>query len=109
MIVCSCAVVTDRDIEQAVLEIMSLPEAPLPTPGIVYRHLSKSMSCCGCTVIAVETIYEKVEKLEASGLICPCACATAKDKLVRLDPKRRQAEKARNNTQQLPAAIALAG
>ena len=41
MIVCSCAAITDADIEQALVEILSLPEAPLPTPGVVYRHLRR--------------------------------------------------------------------
>ena len=35
MIVCSCAIITDQDIEEALIEIMSLPDAPLPTPGVV--------------------------------------------------------------------------
>jgi GTP cyclohydrolase FolE2 len=81
MIVCSCAVVTDKDLETAVLEIMSQPNAPLPTPGVVYRHLEKKMNCCGCATLAADTIYAKMEELEAKGLICPCACATAKTKL----------------------------
>ena len=48
MIICSCAVVTDHDIEAALIEIFSLPNAPLPTPGVVFRHLSKRMNCCSC-------------------------------------------------------------
>lgn len=92
MLVCSCAVISDRDIEQAVLEIMSEPNAPLPTPGVVWRHLSKKMNCCGCAPLAVSTIYEKLESLQARGLICPCAGAAARERLVRLDslkPKQR--------------------
>ncbi len=84
MIVCSCTVITDKDIETAVLEIMSVDNAPLPTPGIVYRHLSKKMNCCGCAPIAVETIYKKMEMLEAQGQICPCACNTVRSKLLSL-------------------------
>ena len=41
MIVCSCSVITDTDIEEALIEIMSQPDAPLPTPGVVYQHLSQ--------------------------------------------------------------------
>ncbi len=92
MIVCSCNVITDRDIELAVLDIMSRPNAPLPTPGIVYRYLEKRMNCCGCSPVAVETIYAKMDDLAAKGLICPCACASAQDKLarfVRQMPKRQ--------------------
>lgn len=81
MIVCSCAVITDRDLEQAVLEVMSQPNAPLPTPGVIYRHLQKKMQCCGCAPLAADTIYAKMEELERAGLICPCACATVKTRM----------------------------
>jgi Fe2+ or Zn2+ uptake regulation protein len=84
MIVCSCAVVSDHDIELAVLDIMSEPNAPLPTPGVVYRYLEKRMDCCACAPLAVETIYAKMDALVAKGLICPCACASAQDRMVRL-------------------------
>ncbi|MGH1419720.1 MAG: (2Fe-2S)-binding protein [Hyphomicrobiaceae bacterium] len=86
MIICSCAVISDSEIEQAVLDIMSVDNAPIPTPGIIYRHLAKKMVCCGCAPIAVETIYKKMMKLEKQGLICPCACNTARSKLLELKP-----------------------
>ena len=87
MIICSCSRISDHDIELAVLDIMSQPNAPLPTPGVVFRHLEKKMNCCGCAPLAVETIYEKMDALAAKGLICPCACATAQDKLIRMAKK----------------------
>lgn len=83
MIVCSCTMVTDTDIELALVEIMCLPDAPLPTPGVVYRHLEKKMICCGCAPLAVTTIYEKIDDLARRGLICPYACASAQGRLVR--------------------------
>ncbi len=81
MILCSCAVITDHDIEAALIEILSQPDAPIPTPGVVYRHLGKRMNCCGCAPLAVDTIYAKMEKLERLGLVCPCACASARTRL----------------------------
>jgi hypothetical protein len=83
MIVCSCLVITDRDIEQALVEILSQPNAPLPTPGVVYRHLSKKMVCCGCSPLAVSTIYEKIDQLAEAGVVCPYACACAQGRLLR--------------------------
>jgi len=82
MIVCSCTVISDRDIEEALLEVLSVPDAPIPTPGVVYRHLSKRMNCCGCAPLAVETIYNKVEELEKRGAISAQVCATARSKLL---------------------------
>lgn len=83
MIVCSCAVITDTDIEQALIEILSRPDAPLPTPGVVYRHLKKKMVCCGCSPSAVSTIYEKIDELAGKGLVCPYAGACAQGRLLK--------------------------
>jgi hypothetical protein len=93
MIVCSCTVITDAHIETALLEILAQPNAPIPTPGVVFRHLSKKMNCCGCAPLLVSTIYQIVHKLEREERICPCACQSAKTKLERLfeayrDPRR---------------------
>ena len=83
MIVCSCAAITDGDIEKALVEIMSQPGAPLPTPGVVYRHLEKKMVCCGCSPLAVSTIYQKIDELAEQGVVCPYACACAQGRLLK--------------------------
>ena len=82
MIVCSCTSISDRDIESALVEILNQPDAPIPTPGVVYRHLQKRMNCCGCAPLAVETIYNKVQELETKGLISPNVCAATRSKLL---------------------------
>jgi hypothetical protein len=75
-------VISDAEIEQALVEILSLPDAPLPTPGVVYRHLDKKMVCCGCSPLAVSTIYQKIDELAEKGLVCPYAGASAKGRLL---------------------------
>src|SRR6185295_20089998 len=82
MIVCSCAAICDTDIEEALVEILSAPGAPLPTPGVVYRHLEKKMICCGCAPLAVSTIYQKIDELAEQGVVCPYACASAKGRIL---------------------------
>lgn len=84
MIVCSCAVVSDHDIEIALLDLLNQPQAPIPTPGAVYRHLAKRMACCACAPLAVETIYAKVEELERRGLVCPYRSLSTRESLIRL-------------------------
>ena len=81
MIVCSCLIITDAQIERALLELLSRPDAPLPTPGVVYRQLAKKMVCCGCSPLAVSTIYKKIDELAEKGVVCPYACATAQGRL----------------------------
>jgi hypothetical protein len=75
-------VISDAQIEEALIEIMSLPDAPLPTPGVVYRHLEKKMVCCGCAPLAVSTIYQKIDELAQKGLVCPYAGASAQGQLL---------------------------
>ncbi len=75
-------VISDAEIEQALVEILSQPEAPLPTPGVVYRHLEKKMVCCGCAPLAVSTIYQKIDELAQKGVVCPYACAAAKGRIL---------------------------
>jgi hypothetical protein len=89
MIVCSCQVISDEDIERALADILSAPDAPLPTPGVVYRRLAKRMVCCGCSPLAVRTIYEKIDALAARGVLCPYACANARDGLNRRAQEKR--------------------
>ena len=93
MIVCSCTVISDRDIEAALLDILSQPDAPIPTPGVVYRHLQKRMNCCGCAPLAVETIYNKVDELEKKGLIPSYVCASTRNKLLEFSARRSSARK----------------
>lgn len=81
MLICSCAVICDHDIELALLDIMTQPDPLLPTPGVIWRHLNKRMECCGCAPLAVETIYAKLEELERRGLVSPNACSSVKRRL----------------------------
>jgi bacterioferritin-associated ferredoxin len=88
MIVCSCNVISETDIERALIEIMSVPVPPLPTPGVVYKHLSRRMRCCGCAPLAIDLIYDKMEQLERRGLICPAKGKSMRGQLIRMSPRR---------------------
>ena len=111
MIVCSCAVISDADIEQALIEILSLPDAPLPTPGVVYRHLQRKMVCCGCAPLAVSTIYQKIDELAEKGLVCPYAGASARGQILeraRDTPAQQLIENARTPSRRRSGAAEAA-
>ena len=93
MIVCSCAVISDRDIELAVSEIMALGPGLLPTPGVVFRHLNKKMNCCTCAPVAVAAIYAAMDRLAEDTRVCPFALAEARAKLVRLEARRERRQR----------------
>lgn len=88
MIICSCAVISERDIDYAVIEIMSSGTALLPTPGVVFRHLNKKMNCCTCAPVAVSAIYNAMDRLAADTRVCPFALADARAKLIRIEERR---------------------
>jgi hypothetical protein len=90
MIVCSCQQVSDYDIELALLDILNQPEAPMPTPGVVYRYMQKRMQCCGCAPLAVDVIYAKLEDLERRGLVCPYLSVSTRERLLRLRQQNKQ-------------------
>jgi len=90
MIICSCARVSDHEIELALLDILNQPEAPLPTPGVVYRYMQKRMQCCGCAPLAVDVIYAKLEDLERKGLVCPYRSLSSRERLMRMQSQQRR-------------------
>jgi bacterioferritin-associated ferredoxin len=90
VIVCSCAVISDRDIAFAVGEIISAPNALVPTPGVVFRHLTKKMNCCKCAPLTVSTIYEAMDKIAAETRVNPYALAEARAKLARIEERRER-------------------
>ena len=108
MIVCSCAVISDDDIEQALVEILSQPDAPLPTPGVVYRHLQKKMVCCGCSAAGGRArSTRRSTSWPSKGVVCPYACACAQGRLLKCasdTPAMRLIERALRAPEPAPAA-----
>jgi hypothetical protein len=93
VIICQCAVISDRDIELAVSEIMSAGPGLLPTPGVVFRHLNKKMNCCTCAPLTVAAIYSAMDRLEQSTRVCPFALAEARAKLIRIEERRERRQR----------------
>lgn len=48
MIVCSCTMITSKDIAEAVTALRTKDPFVVLTPGLIYRYLSKRPSCGGC-------------------------------------------------------------
>lgn len=54
MIICSCALVTDRDIHQAIDWMRNADPYTLITPGRIYRVLGKRPECGACIRLFVD-------------------------------------------------------
>jgi bacterioferritin-associated ferredoxin len=61
MIVCSCNIVTRKDIEQVVVDFLNEDEWQLITPGKVFQAVSARGKCCGCFPGVIDIIVETTE------------------------------------------------
>ena len=48
MIVCSCNVITRRDVESVIEEILVADLYAVLTPNLLYHRLGRRGKCCGC-------------------------------------------------------------
>ena len=73
MIVCSCNVITNRDLESVIEEILVADPYAVLTPNLLYHRLGRRGRCCGCfphvTRILVEhsTIVRATIELSGGG------------------------------------------
>ncbi|MCG8408663.1 MAG: (2Fe-2S)-binding protein [Phycisphaerales bacterium] len=62
MIVCSCTVITDKELKQAAEAIKNEPGQGIVTPGAVFRYLGKRPKCGTCFPMIVHIIHAMAEK-----------------------------------------------
>jgi bacterioferritin-associated ferredoxin len=48
MIVCSCTMISSKDVAEAVAALRTKDPFVVLTPGLIYRHLGVRPSCGGC-------------------------------------------------------------
>jgi hypothetical protein len=58
MIVCSCNVITRRDIEVVIEELYGQDAYAVVTPNLIYHRMSKRGRCCGCFPQVVRILIE---------------------------------------------------
>jgi hypothetical protein len=65
MIVCHCNLITEKEIEDAIIELLEEDSWMLIVPARVYHRLEKRGRCCGCFPNVVETIIRVTEDYHA--------------------------------------------
>jgi bacterioferritin-associated ferredoxin len=65
MIVCSCNVITRRDIEAVIEGILAEDPHAVLTPGLIYHRLGRRGRCCGCFPHASAILVEHVTTVRA--------------------------------------------
>jgi hypothetical protein len=72
MLICHCNIITEKEIEEAILDLLEQDPWTLIVPAKVYHSLRKRGRCCGCFPNVVETIIRVTEsyhlRSEANGV-----------------------------------------
>ena len=58
MIVCSCNIITRRDVEVVIEEILAEDLYAVLTPNLLYHRLGRRGKCCGCFPHVTEILVE---------------------------------------------------
>jgi hypothetical protein len=61
MLICHCNLITEKEIEQAIVALLDEDPWQLIVPAKLYHSLSKRGRCCGCFPNVVETIIRVTE------------------------------------------------
>jgi bacterioferritin-associated ferredoxin len=62
MLICHCNLITEKEIEQAIVALLDQDPWQLIVPAKVYHSLNQRGRCCGCFPNVVETIIRVTEE-----------------------------------------------
>ncbi|MHA6687010.1 (2Fe-2S)-binding protein [Mesorhizobium sp. A556] len=65
MLICQCNVITQKEVEQAIIALLDQDRWQLIVPAKVYHSMHKRGRCCGCFPNVVETIIRVTEAYHA--------------------------------------------
>jgi hypothetical protein len=65
MMVCSCNLITDKDIKETIISLLDEDCWQLIVPGKVYHAMQKRGRCCGCFPTVVDLIVQTTEEYHA--------------------------------------------
>jgi hypothetical protein len=65
MLICQCNVLTQKEVEQAIIALLDQDPWQLIVPAKVYHSMKKRGRCCGCFPNVVETIIRVTEEYHA--------------------------------------------
>ena len=65
MIVCHCNVITRRQIESMIEQLLAHDPYAVLTPGLIYHQLGKCGKCCGCFPQVTQMLIEHGDAIRA--------------------------------------------
>lgn len=82
MLICHCNLITQKEIEEVIIQLLDQDPWTLIVPAKVYHTLQKRGRCCGCFPNVVETIIRVTESYHS------CSEASEGDVVSHLDRVR---------------------
>ena len=61
MLICQCNIITQKEVEEAIIALLDADPWTLIVPAKVYHSMHKRGRCCGCFPNVVETIIRVTE------------------------------------------------
>ena len=65
MLICHCNIITEKEIEQTIIDLLDQDPWILIVPAKIYHAMRKRGRCCGCFPNVVETIIRVTENYHA--------------------------------------------
>jgi bacterioferritin-associated ferredoxin len=68
LIVCSCNLITSKDLAEAVVSLRSRDPFVVLTPSLIYRHLGKRPCCGHCLPLMTQVAASEMEAVTTAGI-----------------------------------------
>lgn len=98
MLVCQCNMISDKDIEQIVLDFLKEDPWQLVVPAKVYRELERRAKCSGCVPNVVDIIVRTTENYHIQQACTPGELIDVRARLATLRQNRIGGRRERRTT-----------
>src|SRR6218665_1773784 len=98
MLICQCNMITSREIEDIVLDLLKADPWQLVVPAKVYSELNRRAKCAGCVPNVVDIIVQVTENYHAQHAHPPGDVVTFQTGLEKLKQQRSGVRRERRST-----------
>jgi bacterioferritin-associated ferredoxin len=98
MLVCQCNMISDRDVENIVLEFLRSDPWQLVVPAMVYKELARQAKCAGCVPNVVDIIVKTTENFHLAQNRSAAEIIDVRVRLESLKKRRIGGRRERRNT-----------
>jgi bacterioferritin-associated ferredoxin len=98
MLVCQCNMITSREIEEIVLDLLRADPWQLVVPAKVYSELNRRAKCSGCVPNVVDIIVRVTENYHAQQALQPAELVSLQAGLEKLKKQRTGVRRERRTT-----------